>query len=74
MDSLKHVFAGANHEAAYALNDTNAFNKIKKKLYLYYLVLNVHSTAHQTLWTLYRLYFKDISANIALQVYHVTCC
>jgi hypothetical protein len=27
-----------------------------------------------TLWTFYHSYFKGISANIALQVYSVTCC
>jgi hypothetical protein len=33
----------------------------------------VNSTSDYTLWTLYRSYFKGISANIELQVYNVTC-
>jgi hypothetical protein len=31
-------------------------------------------TSDYTFWTLNRSYFKDISANIELQVYSVTCC
>jgi hypothetical protein len=31
-------------------------------------------TSDYTLWTLYRSYFKDIRANVELQVYAVTCC
>jgi hypothetical protein len=34
----------------------------------------LQSTAHQTLWTLFRYYFKGISANLELQVYSVMCC
>jgi hypothetical protein len=36
--------------------------------------LYTQSTTHQTVWTLYRSYFKGISANIEQQVYSVTCC
>jgi hypothetical protein len=34
----------------------------------------VNSTSDYTLKTLYRSYFKGISANSELQVYSVTCC
>jgi hypothetical protein len=34
----------------------------------------IDSTSDYTLWTLYRTYFKSISANIVLQLYSVTCC
>jgi hypothetical protein len=34
----------------------------------------VSSTSDSTLWTLYRYYFKGISANIELQVLSMTCC
>jgi hypothetical protein len=34
----------------------------------------VNSTSDYTLWTLYRSYFKGISANIELQIYSLTCC
>jgi hypothetical protein len=34
----------------------------------------VNSTSDYTFWTLYRSYFKGISANIELQVYSFTSC
>jgi hypothetical protein len=40
----------------------------------YRYLCTVNSISDYTLWTLYRFYFKGISANIELQVYSVTCC
>jgi hypothetical protein len=34
----------------------------------------VNKTSDYTLFTLFRFYFKDINANIELQVYSATCC
>jgi hypothetical protein len=34
---------------------------------------DAQSTTHYTLWTVYRSYFKGISANIELRMYSVTC-
>jgi hypothetical protein len=44
------------------------FNDIK------WLISTTNSTSDYTIWTYYRSYFKEISANIKLQVYCVTCC
>jgi hypothetical protein len=57
------------------LRQVYVFHVLYNKLFIFgnLLKCTVNSTSDYTLWTLYRSYFKDNSANIELNVHTVTC-
>jgi hypothetical protein len=61
---VRVVLFDANSYLAYRLFDVCQLMKWRR----YILIDRVNSTSHYTVWTLYRTYFKGISANIELQV------